>query len=398
MAKRLPLILLLWLGTDIYFYQAIRTLTDAAVYSWIYWGIELILILGIAAAIFVRRGSALQQTMITWLMGLMLLAFIPRLISLPVLLAEDISRLFRGFPVRAFWVSELTLGIAAVLFVIILFGITRGRHFYRLRRETILFPDLPEAFDGFTITQITDVHSGSFSNVAGVQKGLNLVNDQQSDVILFTGDLVNNRASEMDQWIPAFAGLKAPIGKYSILGNHDYGDYTRWGNAEAKRANLDRLKEVHSEIGFHLLLDESITLKKDDQSIVLIGVENWGKGGFHQYGDLKKATAGIPADAFKILMSHDPSHWEGVTLQHDQQIHLTLSGHTHGMQFGIEFLGFKWSPIKYVYKQWAGLYQDEGRFLYVNRGFGFLGLKGRIGMWPEVAVITLKRRAAKTGN
>jgi predicted MPP superfamily phosphohydrolase len=308
-------------------------------------------------------------------------------------LIEDISRVFRGFPQRTVGVSELTLGIAGVLFLIVLFGITRGRHFYRVKRETIYFPDLPEAFDGFTITQITDVHSGSFTNAEGVQKGLDLVNAQHSDVILFTGDLVNNKAAEMDPWIPAFAGLKAPLGKFSVLGNHDYGDYIQWATPEDKRANLARLKQVHSEIGFRLMLDESITLRKDGQSITLLGVENWGKGGFHKYGDLNKATANVPDNAFKVLMSHDPSHWEGVTLDHHQHVHLTLSGHTHGMQFGIDLFGFKWSPVKYVYKQWAGLYQQKGRFLYVNRGFGFLGLKGRIGMWPEVTVITLKHKA-----
>jgi len=391
MAKRLPLILLLWLGSDLYFYQAVRNLVNSSAFLWCYWLIDLLLMTGIVAVIFVRRGSRSQQTLIAWLMGLMLLAFIPRLFSLPFLLVEDITRLFRGFPPRAFWVSGLTLGTAAVIFLVVLFGITRGRHFYRVRRETIYFPDLPEAFDGFTITQITDVHSGSFTNAGGVQKGLDLVNAQHSDVILFTGDLVNNRASEMDRWIPAFAGLKAPMGKFSVLGNHDYGDYIRWETPEVKRANLTRLKQVHTEIGFRLLLDESITLRKDGQSITLLGVENWGRGGFHKYGDLKKASAGVPDDAFKILMSHDPSHWEGITLDHYQHIHLTLSGHTHGMQFGIEFFGLKWSPIQYVYKQWAGLYQNKGHFLYVNRGFGFLGLKGRIGMWPEVAVITLKR-------
>ena len=314
-------------------------------------------------------------------------------ISLPILLVEDITRLFCGFPARAFWVSELALGTAVFFFLFVLFGITRGRHFYRVRRETIYFPDLPEAFDGFTITQITDVHSGSFTNVAGVRKGLDLVNAQHSDVILFTGDLVNNRAEEMDRWMADFALLKARMGKFSVLGNHDYGDYLQWETPEAKRANLDRLKQIHTEIGFRLLLDEAVTLRKGDQSITLLGVENWGKGGFHRYGDLKKATSGVPDDGFKILMSHDPSHWEGVTLDHHQHIHLTLSGHTHGMQFGIELFGLKWSPIKYVYKQWAGLYREKGRFLYVNRGFGFLGLKGRIGMWPEVAVITLKRKS-----
>jgi predicted MPP superfamily phosphohydrolase len=391
MANRLPLIILLWVVTDFYFYQAVKTLTSTGVYSWLYWLIDFALIGLMLAAIFIRRGSRVQQLLITWLMGLMLFAFVPRLFSVPVLLIEDVTRIFRGFPPRAYWISELTVGIAFILSLVVLFGITRGRHFYRVRRETLAFPDLPEAFDGFTITQITDVHSGSFSDAAGVQKGLDMVNDQISDVILFTGDLVNNQATEMTPWIPAFAKLNAPMGKFSILGNHDYGDYVRWESANAKQANLARLKEVHHEIGFQLLLDEAIMLKKDGQSITLLGVENWGKGGFHKYGDLSKATAGVPADAFKILLSHDPSHWEGVTLEHDKHIHLTLSGHTHGMQFGIELFGFKWSPIKYVYKQWAGLYQQKGRYLYVNRGFGFLGLKGRIGIWPEIAVITLKR-------
>ncbi len=392
MARRLPLIILLWLLTDLYFYQAILFLVGSNTYLWLYWLTDLLLVGGIITVIFVRRGSPTQQVAISWLMGGMLLSFVPRLFSLPFLLVEDITRLFRGFPPRAPWVSELTLATAGVLFLLVLFGITRGRHFYRVRRETILFPDLPIAFDGFTITQITDVHSGSFTDAAGVQKGLDLVNAQNSDVILFTGDLVNNKASEMDKWITAFAGLKAPMGKFSVLGNHDYGDYMKWETPRAKAANLARLKKVHTEIGFRLLLDEAITLEKGGQHIVLLGVENWGKGGFHKYGDLAKATAGVPNDDFKILMSHDPSHWEAVTLDHPQHIHLTLSGHTHGMQFGIDFFGLKWSPIQYVYKQWVGLYKQEGRFLYVNRGFGFLGLKGRIGMWPEVAVITLKRK------
>ena len=393
MAKRLPLIILLWMGTDFYFYQAVQIVIKSGAFLWGYWLFDLLLIGGIVGAIFVPRGSRTQQTLITWLMALMLLDFIPRLFSLPILLVEDITRLFCGFPARAFWVSELALGTAVFFFLFVLFGITRGRHFYRVRRETIYFPDLPEAFDGFTITQITDVHSGSFTNVAGVRKGLDLVNAQHSDVILFTGDLVNNRAEEMDRWMADFALLKARMGKFSVLGNHDYGDYLQWETPEAKRANLDRLKQIHTEIGSRLLLDEAVTLRKGDQSITLLGVENWGKGGFHRYGDLKKATSGVPDDGFKILMSHDPSHWEGVTLDHHQHIHLTLSGHTHGMQFGIELFGLKWSPIKYVYKQWAGLYREKGRFLYVNRGFGFLGLKGRIGMWPEVAVITLKRKS-----
>lgn len=393
MASRLFFILLLWLGADLYFFQAVQTIVSSGTLLWAYWLVDFLLIAGIFLSLAAPRGSRIQQTLFAWVVGGMLLAFIPRLCAVPILFIEDLTRLFRGFSPREVWVSELAVSIAAILFFIVLFGITRGRHFYRVRQETIYFPDLPEAFDGFTITQITDVHSGSFTNAAGVQKGLNLVNDQHSDVILFTGDLVNNRASEMDPWIPAFSGLRAPMGKFSVLGNHDYGDYIPWETPEAKSANLTRLQQVHADIGFRLLQDEAVTLRKNGESIVLLGVENWGKGSFHKYGDLKKATAAVPDDAFKILMSHDPSHWEGVTLGHHQHIHLTLSGHTHGMQFGFELFGFKWSPIKYVYKQWAGLYEQAGRFLYVNRGFGFLGLKGRIGMWPEIAVITLKRQA-----
>jgi predicted MPP superfamily phosphohydrolase len=285
--------------------------------------------------------------------------------------------------------------LAGVMFGITLLGLTHGRHFYKVRRETLYFPDLPEVFDGFTITQLSDIHSGSFSNAKGVLKGLELVNAQDSDLMLFTGDLVNHRAAEMEPWIPDFTKLKAPYGKYSVLGNHDYGDYIRWESSKAKEENLVRLKEIHAEMGFTLLLNQSVTIKKQGDSLALIGVENWGKGGFHKYGDLKQATAGVPDNAFKILLSHDPSHWDAVTLDHHQHVHLTLAGHTHGMQFGLELFGFKWSPIKYVYKQWAGLYEQEGKYLYVNRGFGYHGLKGRIGMWPEITVLTLKRGGKK---
>ncbi len=392
MAARLLLILLLFLVSDIYFFQAVSTVTSNPLVHTGYWLIDIVLILGVLFVAFIpSRGSKVQR-FLAMLMAAMMVVFVPKLFSVPVLLAEDVFRLFRGFPPRNIYISEVALVISGLFLLVILFGLTRGRHFYRVRRETIHFPDLPEAFDGFTITQLSDVHSGSFSEPGGVQKGLDLVNAQNSDVILFTGDLVNNQASEMERWIPAFAGLKASLGKYSVLGNHDYGDYIQWESTEAKRSNLDRLKRVHDEIGFRLMLNEAITLQKDGQRITLLGVENWGKGGFHRYGDLQKAVAGVPDDAFKILMSHDPSHWEGVVLDHRQHVHLTLSGHTHGMQFGLELFGLKWSPIQYVYRQWAGLYNRDGKYLYVNRGFGFLGLKGRIGIWPEITVITLKRK------
>jgi uncharacterized protein len=391
MARRLSLILLLFLVGDIYFYQAVITLTENPALHISYWIVDILLIAGIISTVSMLRAGKQVQRILPMLMTAMLLIFIPKLFSSLILLAEDILRLFRGFPPRSFYVSEVALALAGLLFLIIVFGVTRGKHFYRIKRETIYFPDLPETFDGFTITQISDVHSGSFSDAKAVQKGLDLVNSQNSDLLLFTGDLVNNMASEMDQWIPMFTKLKAPYGKYSVLGNHDYGDYIRWESNAAKAANLKRLKEIHAETGFKLLLNEAVEIKKQGECVALIGVENWGKGGFHQYGDLKKATAGVPDNSFKILMSHDPSHWDEVTVDHEQHVHLTLAGHTHGMQFGIELFGFKWSPIKYFYKQWAGLYSQEGKYLYVNRGFGFHGLKGRIGIWPEITVLTLKR-------
>lgn len=391
MARRLLLIISLLLAGDLYFYQAIVTLTQNSWFHLGYWLIDIAVLVAIFYTIsLLRKGKKVQQ-LLTVLMAGVVLLIIPKLFSSLLLLAEDITRLFRGFPPRSHYVSEVTLAFASIFFFIILFGLTHGKHFYRVRKETLYFSDLPDAFNGLTITQISDIHSGSLSDAKGVQKGIDLANAQNSDLLLFTGDLVNHSASEMEPWISRFTKLKAPLGKYSILGNHDYGDYTRWESRAAKAANLERLKEVHAEMGFNLLLNEAVTIQKGRESIVLIGVENWGKGGFHKYGDLQTATAGVPDTSFKILMSHDPSHWDGVTLDHHKHVHLTLAGHTHGMQFGIELFGFKWSPIKYFYKQWAGLYQKGSKYLYVNRGFGFHGLKGRIGIWPEITVLILLR-------
>jgi predicted MPP superfamily phosphohydrolase len=390
MKKRVLYIILLWLFADVYFYTAVETLTANPAWHWAYWSADILILAGVVFTVFGRkRGSA--QRAVSWLMSLLLLSAVPKILGTPVLLIEDVVRLFQGFPPRSVWVSELALIVAAIPFVGLLFGLTRGRHHYQVHKETLYFPDLPEAFDGFKITQLSDIHAGSFTSEKGVNKGIDLVNAQHSDLILFTGDLVNNQASEMDPWITTFAKLKAPYGKYSVLGNHDYGDYMKWDSEAAKANNLVDLKGVHKKIGFRLLLDESVQIEKDGQSIALIGVENWGKGGFHKYGNLENAVKNVDDNQVKILMSHDPSHWEAKTLNHLKHIHLTLAGHTHGAQFGIELFGFKWSPIKYVYKQWAGLYKQKDRYLYVNRGFGFLGLKGRVGIWPEITVITLKR-------
>ncbi|WP_437918032.1 metallophosphoesterase [Sphingobacterium sp. LRF_L2] len=391
MAKRLLLILTLFILGDVYFFQAFSTVFDTPLLHRLYWWIDLFLVMGIFSLIFLRRiGHDIQQ-MAGFLMTSFLVVFIPKLLAFPLLFAEDAVRIFRGFPARNIFLSEFVLFLAVFIVLVIIFGLTSGRHFYKVREEVLTFPDLPDAFNGFKITQISDIHSGSLSDTKGVSKGIQLINAQKSDLVLFTGDLVNNKASEMDPWISHFNTLDAPSGKFSVLGNHDYGDYVQWDSAERKAANLDRLKEIHGEMGFRLLLNESIDIQKDDKRISLVGVENWGKGGFHQYGDLNKATSKVPDDSFKILMSHDPSHWDQVTLEHDKHVHLTLAGHTHGMQFGLEIFGFKWSPIQYFYKQWAGLYKKDGKYLYVNRGFGYHGLKGRIGVWPEITVITLKK-------
>ncbi len=335
--------------------------------------------------------------------GLLLTVLLPKLVIIFVLLGEDIYRLaVKGFsafartetlpiPGRRKFVSQLALLLAAIPFSSFIYGITQGKYNFKVLKYQLSFKDLPDAFDGFTITQISDIHSGSFTNKEKIQYGVDLINQQNSDVILFTGDIVNNKADEMDEWIDVFSKLEAKEGKYSILGNHDYGDYMNWESKEAKIQNFEDVKGIHQKIGFDLLLDEHRYLTKGDDKIALLGVENWGRG-FNQKGDLQKASAQVHKDDFKILMSHDPSHWEYKVKKDDFNYHLTLSGHTHGLQMGIEIPGIiKWSPSKYVYKQWAGLYEEFGRYINVNRGFGYHAFPGRVGIWPEISVIELKK-------
>jgi predicted MPP superfamily phosphohydrolase len=286
----------------------------------------------------------------------------------------------------------LALGLAAIPFGAILYGMYKGKYNFKVLEYTLHFEDLPEAFDGYKITQISDVHSGSFDDPEKVSYAIDLINAQKSDAILFTGDMVNNQSSEMRPYISTFSKLKANDGLYSVLGNHDYGDYISWPSEAAKKQNLEDLKQIQKEIGFNLLLNESRYIEKNGERIALVGVENWGAGGFKKAGDLKKAAAAINKNDFKILLSHDPSHWERQVIADDYHYHLTLSGHTHGMQFGIEIPGwFKWSPVKWRYKYWAGIYKEQGQYINVNRGFGYLGFPGRVGIWPEITVITLKR-------
>jgi predicted MPP superfamily phosphohydrolase len=341
-----------------------------------------------------------------WVLSIFLTMFFTKLFFILVLFIGDIGRFFNWivrhfvkpkdkasgpfFPSRRKFISELAVLVAAVPFTSFFYAMLKGKYDFRVHKQTLYFDDLPEAFDGFTITQISDIHSGSFDKMEGVQKGIDIAKAQKSDLFVFTGDLVNNAAWEIEPYLKHFSQLKAPFGQFSILGNHDYGDYVEWNSDAEKAANLNKLKEHHQTLGYRLLLDENLVLEKGGQKLSLIGVQNWGRG-FIQIGDLDKALAGVPEDAFKILLSHDPTHWEEKVRFHPTTIHLTLSGHTHGAQFGVETAGFRWSPVQYRYLDWAGLINEKNRYLYVNRGFGFLAFSGRLGIWPEITVITLKK-------
>lgn len=290
--------------------------------------------------------------------------------------------------------SQLALILASIPFGALMYGMFRGKYNYKVMSYEIEFDDLPNSFDGFTISHISDIHCGSFDNYQKVKYGIELINKQKSDVIMFTGDIVNNISAELDPWKDLFSKLTAKYGIYSVLGNHDYGDYMQWNSDDEKIKNFENLKKIQNEMGFNLLINENDSIRKGDETISIVGVENWGAGGFKKAGDLKKAISGLSSKEFKILLSHDPSHWNAEVTPNENYFPLTLSGHTHGMQFGIDIPGWiKWSPIKWRYPQFAGLYKKAKEYLYVNRGFGYLAYPGRVGMWPEITVITLKKKS-----
>jgi predicted MPP superfamily phosphohydrolase len=249
---------------------------------------------------------------------------------------------------------------------------------------------LPKAFDGIRIAQLSDIHTGSFHNKQAVKNGVDLLIDEKPDMVFFTGDLVNNETKEVRDYIDVFSKVKAPLGVFSSTGNHDYGDYRNWSSPSAKQKNFEDLKKAHKNMGWDLLLNENRALRVDGDEISIIGVENWGAGRFSKYGDLKRAYEGAEETPFKILLSHDPSHWDAQIRKEFKDIDLTLSGHTHGFQFGVEIGNLKWSPSQYIYKQWAGLYSEEDQYIYVNRGFGYIGYPGRIGILPEITILELQ--------
>lgn len=390
---------------EIYAYQALKTITRN------YWLLGFyFLITATVLGNFLYQwlkpveGSVLNGAR-SYAFGFLLAVLLFKVFLMLIMFGEDLVRVsiaaFKkmftaeeafALPSRRKFLSQVALGLATIPFASVLYGMYQGRYNFRVLRYTLYFEDLPAAFDGYRLSQISDIHSGSFDNKEKIKYGVDLLNEQESDMIVFTGDLVNNEAKEMEQWTEMFGDIKAKDGVYSILGNHDYGDYKKWDSAEAKKENLDTLKQTHAKMGWDLLLNEHRIIERNGEKIALVGVENWGSGGFKKEGDLDKAGKGLQEKDFKVLLSHDPSYWQEKIKKDKNNYHLTLSGHTHGMQFGIEIPGwFKWSPAQYRYENWAGIYEEFGRYINVNRGFGFLAFPGRVGIWPEISVIELKK-------
>ena len=293
---------------------------------------------------------------------------------------------------RSKFLATTGLVVAAAPIVSLSWGIISGAHDYRVRRIKLPVKGLPKALEGLRIGQLSDIHSGSFWNKTAVKGGVQMLQDEKVDLAFFTGDLVNNKATEMQEWGSIFAKVNAPLGVYSVFGNHDYGDYVEWESQAKKQKNLADLATIHKNMGWNLLINEHKIIKVDGEKLGVIGVENWGaKARFPKYGKLDVATQNLPETSVNMLLSHDPSHWQAEVLPKYDNIDLTLSGHTHGMQFGVDIPGFKWSPVQYVYDEWAGLYKSKDQYLYVNRGYGYIGYPGRVGILPEISVIILER-------
>lgn len=405
--------LVIFIALDFYIFSVIRSLSSSSgtktrlLITIGYWTITLMAVIGFLLFVYTAPevlGKKVRSYLFTIIIGLML----AKIIASVFFFLDDLRRVvqwgvekiyFSNAPsdpiskdgiTRSAFLSWLGLAVGTSLFGSLMYGF-RNQYNYKLHKVNLRFSNLPPAFRGFRILQISDIHSGTFMNPKAVQRGIDMVMAQQPDIILFTGDLVNDKAVEMTDYKAMFSTLKAPMGVYSILGNHDYGDYIRWPqDGITKEENLRRLKQIQADMGWKLLLNEHVILKKGGDEIALLGIENWSaKSHFPRYGKMEPAYRGTEKYAFKILMSHDPSHWDAQIRTEYPDIDLMLSGHTHGMQFGVEIPGFKWSPIQYAYKEWAGLYESGKQKLYVNRGFGCIGYPGRVGILPEITLIEL---------
>lgn len=407
------ILIVLMVLLDFYVFQAVKVIANPAgsrAKTFIYGGYWLISVSALVVLLilpylhFEHQSKILRTTIFAIVLGL----FFAKLIAAVFFLVDDVRRLVqwtvgkwfiqkaKGDGIeqaeaisRSVFLSWAGMLVGGGLFGTLLSGFG-NKYQYQVKKVPLTFGNLPETFKGLKIVHISDIHSGSLTDKQAVLKGIEKIMDEKPDLILFTGDLVNNQANEMEHYMDVFNRLKAPMGVYSTLGNHDYGDYVEWGSAQEKVANLDKLKQIHADLGWRLLMNEHVVLERGEHKIALLGVENWSaKARFPKYGNMEKAYAGAEAHPFKILMSHDPSHWDGEVRSKYADIDLMLSGHTHGMQFGVELPGFKWSPVQYVYEQWAGLYEKEAQKLYVNRGYGFIGYPGRVGILPEITVLEL---------
>lgn len=411
----LIVISILLLIIDIYIYRAVRSVSwkwknnKYLSFTYIWWGYTLLLIIGVFISIFFNIKFLLR----TIILVVFFLTFVSKIFILPFLITDDLRRSFiwikrklkskpqdeesvdsnkqQAIPRSEFIIKAGTL-IAALPLASLTYGVVSSAYDYRIKRKTLFLPNLPKAFDGITLGQLSDIHSGSFYDNKAVLGGVEMLLKEKPELIFFTGDLVNNLASEMRDYQDIFSKVKAPLGVYSILGNHDYGDYFFGkGGSTAKSKNLADVKLTHKNMGWDLLLNENKRIKIEGEEIAVLGIENWGVGRFAKYGQMDKAIKNTDDVPVKLLLSHDPSHWRAQVLPEYPQIDAMFSGHTHGMQFGIVTEKFQWSPAQYVYKEWAGLYQEGAQQLYVNVGYGFLGYPGRVGMLPEITIFELRR-------
>ena len=400
MQKTIIFLLAVFLILEIYVYQAFKTVYSSQNGKLMYW-IPTILVYGFLfySIITFDRGSH-KYLNFQVVFSVILIFVLPKLLVAIFLLIEDMIRLLNfgynyvatehhNYPSRRRFISLVGLGSGAILAGFVLDGIIFGKYRHRARTVKLKLKNLPESFKGYKIVQISDVHSGSFQNPKNLQHAIDLINEQNADLVLFTGDMVNNYADEFVPFIDLFSQIKGKDGKFAVLGNHDYGEYGVWKNIDERKNNIPKLIENEKKAGFEMLRNEHRIIERNGEKLYILGVENWGIPPFPQFGDLDKASDGVPAEACKILMSHDPSHFDAVVKKHPKDVQLTLSGHTHGMQFGIDLKNFKWSPVKYKYEKWADLYESEGKYLYVNRGFGVIGYPGRVGVLPEITVFEL---------
>ena len=404
-------IVIVMLLIDLYVFMAVRTVSQNSsdrmkwtVYS-IYWVISaagIITIILFPFVQFFQTNIVFRNYVFAILVGL----FFAKIIGSVFFLVDDLRRggmwlMAKLFPAtganfaqqaaitRSTFISWLGIAFGGGLFATLLYGFS-NKYNYQLKKIKLVFDNLPSNFKGLKIVHISDIHSGSFNDKAAVLRGVEMVMSAKPDLVLFTGDLVNDKADEMHNYMDVFNKINAPMGVYSTLGNHDYGDYASWPTPEAKKENLERLKNVHAQLGWRLLMNEHVVLEKDNHQIALLGIENWSAfGNFPKYGKMSEAYPGSEKYPFKILMSHDPSHWDAEVRTKYPDIDIMLSGHTHGMQFGLENPYFKWSPVQWFYKEWAGLYEEGKQKLYVNRGYGFIGYPGRVGILPEITLIEL---------